>query len=67
MPPTAGKIEPIDAPTSVQRCGSTSLDEIVVWAALMDIDFGVHDPPELAERIGAMADRLQVASGPARS
>ncbi|GAA4342997.1 hypothetical protein ACFQY7_15420 [Actinomadura luteofluorescens] len=36
----------------------TSLDKIVVWAALMDIDFEVHDPPELAERIGAMAAPL---------
>ncbi|GGU01806.1 DNA-binding transcriptional regulator [Actinomadura citrea] len=66
MPPTVGTIEPVDARTCVLRCGANNLDEIVVWVALMDIDFEVHDPPELAERIGAMADRLRAASGTAR-
>jgi hypothetical protein len=28
----------------------------------MDIGFEVHDPPELVERIGVMADRLRAAS-----
>ena len=62
MPPTVGTVEPIDAETCVFLCGANNLDEIVVWVALMDIGFEVHDPPELAERIAVMADRLRAAS-----
>ncbi|MEQ4725612.1 WYL domain-containing protein [Nonomuraea sp. B19D2] len=63
MPPTTGTVEPVDAETCVLLCGANNLDEIVVWVALMDIGFEVHDPPELVERIGVMADRLRAASG----
>lgn len=62
MPPTVGTVEPVDAQTCVLLCGANNLDEIVVWVALMDIGFEVHDPPELVERIGVMADRLRAAS-----
>ncbi|WP_329522435.1 helix-turn-helix transcriptional regulator [Spirillospora sp. NBC_01491] len=62
MPPTVGAVEPVDAETCVLLCGANNLDEIVVWVALMDIGFEVHDPPELVERIAAMASRLHTAS-----
>ena len=58
----ARRVEPVDAQTCVLSCGANNLDEIVVWVALMDIGFEVHDPPELAERVGVMADRLRAAS-----
>ncbi|XVQ06572.1 helix-turn-helix transcriptional regulator [Spirillospora sp. CA-255316] len=62
MPPTVGTVEPVDAETCVLLCGTNNLDEIVVWVALMDIGFEVHDPPELVERIGVMAERLRAAT-----
>ncbi|GAA0960947.1 helix-turn-helix transcriptional regulator [Actinocorallia libanotica] len=62
MPPTRGAVEPVDARTCVLRCGSNDLDEIIVWVTLMDIGFEAHEPPELVERIGVMADRLRAAS-----
>ncbi|MEV4254517.1 WYL domain-containing protein [Spirillospora sp. NPDC049652] len=61
MPPTVATVEHVDAETCVLLCGANSLDEIIVWVALMDIGFEVHDPPELVERLGAMADRLRAA------
>ena len=61
MPPTMGTVEPVDARTCVLLCGANTLDEIVVWVALMDIGFEVREPPELAERVGVLADRLRTA------
>ncbi|GAB2899338.1 WYL domain-containing protein [Streptomyces mayteni] len=61
--PTVGTVEPVDAETCVLTCGANSLDEIVVWVALTDIGFEAHEPPELVERIGVLADRLRAASG----
>ncbi|GAA1669899.1 WYL domain-containing protein [Nonomuraea maheshkhaliensis] len=62
MPPTMGTVEPLDDRTCLLLCGANTLDEIVVWIALMDIGFEVRDPPELVERVGALADRLRAAS-----
>jgi hypothetical protein len=62
MPPTVGTVEPVDTETCVLLCGANNLDEIVVWVALMDIGFEVHDPPGLVERIAVMADRLRAGS-----
>ncbi|WP_433145383.1 helix-turn-helix transcriptional regulator [Actinomadura nitritigenes] len=62
MPPTMGTVEPVDADTCTLLCGANDLDEIVVWVALMDIGFEVHEPPELVERIAVLADRLRAAS-----
>ncbi|WP_051467834.1 helix-turn-helix transcriptional regulator [Actinomadura oligospora] len=62
MPPTVATVEPVDASTCVLLCGSNNLDEIVVYVALMDLAFEAHEPPELVERIAAMASRLQAAS-----
>ncbi|MEU8363362.1 transcriptional regulator [Nonomuraea sp. NPDC048882] len=62
MPPTMGTVEALDDRTCLLLCGANTLDEIVVWIALMDIGFEVRDPPELVERVGALADRLRAAS-----
>lgn len=62
MPPTMGTVEPLDDRTCLLLCGANTLDEIVVWIALMDIGFEVRDPPELVERVGVLADRLRAAS-----
>ncbi|GID16168.1 helix-turn-helix transcriptional regulator [Actinocatenispora rupis] len=63
MPPTVATVEPVDARNCVLLCGADRLDEIAVWVALMDVPFTVLDPPELADRIGALADRFHAAAG----
>jgi hypothetical protein len=42
--------------------GANDLDELAVWVALMDIDFEVHEPPELVDRIQALSTRLAAAA-----
>ncbi|WP_220449797.1 WYL domain-containing protein [Nonomuraea longispora] len=61
MPPTTGTIEPVDARTCTLSSGANDLDELAVWVALMDIDFEVHEPPELIDRIRALSTRLATA------
>jgi hypothetical protein len=41
--------------------GANDLDELAVWVALMGIDFEVHEPPELVDRIRALSTRLATA------
>ena len=56
--PTVGRIEPADDRSCILHTGSHSLDEIALYVALMDVGFDVLDPPELAERIRTLGDRL---------
>jgi predicted DNA-binding transcriptional regulator YafY len=56
--PTSGVIEPVDERTCVLHTGSNSLDEIALHVALIGCDFDVHEPPELADRVRLLADRL---------
>ncbi|MEV0621831.1 WYL domain-containing protein [Nonomuraea sp. NPDC050404] len=63
--PTNGTIEPIDERTCTLVCGSNSLDELALWVALIGAPFTAHDPPELAERMRALAVRLTDAAAPA--
>ena len=56
--PTVGRLEEAGEATCVLHTGSHSLDEIAIYVALMDVDFDVLDPPELAERIQTVARRL---------
>ncbi|MEU5878914.1 WYL domain-containing protein [Spirillospora sp. NPDC047279] len=65
LPPTMGTVEPVDERTCTLRCGANLLNELAVWVALMDIAFDVHEPPELVDRIQALADRLAEAATPA--
>ncbi|KAB8192006.1 WYL domain-containing protein [Nonomuraea phyllanthi] len=62
MPATTGTIEPIDERTCVLSSGANDLDELAVWVALMDVDFEVHEPPELVDRIRALSARLATAA-----
>ena len=62
LPPHAGTIEAIDD----QRCLFQTGDDDLAWLALriamLGVDFDVHEPPELAEHLQALADRLQRAA-----
>ncbi|MFI7697880.1 helix-turn-helix transcriptional regulator [Nonomuraea sp. NPDC049480] len=62
MPATMGTIEPIDERSCTLSTGANDLDELAVWVALLDIDFEVHEPPELVGRIRALSTRLAGAT-----
>jgi predicted DNA-binding transcriptional regulator YafY len=58
-----GTVEPIDDRTCEYRTGDDNLNWLTMRVAMLDVDFEVHEPPELIERLGAMADRLRQATG----
>ena len=55
--PTIGMVTPIDHTTCEVVCGSNSLDEVVLWFGLLDVDFAVHEPPELLDRLRTLSAR----------
>jgi predicted DNA-binding transcriptional regulator YafY len=57
LPPSAGLLEPIDEHTCLLDTGSDSLDMIVTFLGILGVDFEVVEPPELVDRLRAMADR----------
>lgn len=61
--PTIGIVTPIDDSACEVVCGSNSLDEVVLWFGLLDVDFEVHEPPELRDRLRTLAGRLTRAGG----
>ena len=62
LPPHGGTIEAIDD----QHCRYETGDDDLAWLALrlamLGVDFDVHEPPELAEHLSALANRLQRAA-----
>jgi hypothetical protein len=60
--PTIGVVTPVDSKTCDVVCGSNSLDEVVLWFGLLDVDFEVHEPPELRDRLRILSSRLASAS-----
>ena len=57
--PTASRVDPIDDTRCVLTAGSNSLDELAIYIALKGVDFEVLEPPELADHVGTLADRLR--------
>jgi hypothetical protein len=41
--------------------GSHSLEGITIHLSVLGVDFQVHEPPELIDYIGRLADRLRQA------
>jgi predicted DNA-binding transcriptional regulator YafY len=62
VPPTVGVIEPADDQSCFLTIGSDSLDAIAVRTGMLDYDFTVLGPPELASRLVTLAARLSAAS-----
>jgi predicted DNA-binding transcriptional regulator YafY len=62
VPPTVGMIERAGADRCVLVIGSDSLDAIAFHTAMLDCDFSVLAPPELASRLATMAARFSAAS-----
>ncbi|MFC4060035.1 helix-turn-helix transcriptional regulator [Planomonospora corallina] len=61
VPPTTGVLEADGEAACLLTTGADSLDLIAAHLALTGFDFDVLDPPELAERVRAMARRLERA------
>ena len=57
-----GTIEPVDERTCRYRTGDDDLGWLAIRIAMLDVDFDVHEPPELAERLRALADRFRGAT-----
>lgn len=58
-----GTIESIDAETCEYRTGDDDTRWLALRLLMLDVDFEVHEPPELIERIGALERRLAAAGG----
>jgi predicted DNA-binding transcriptional regulator YafY len=58
VPAHSGVIEPIDAHTCEYRTGDDDLRWLALRIAMLGVDFEVHNPPELAEHLRALAVRL---------
>ena len=63
LPPHAGTIEPIDDEHCLFQTGDDDLSWLALRLAMFGVDFDVHEPPELAEHLDALADRLRAAAG----
>lgn len=62
LPPRWGTIRAIDEHTCEYRAGDDDLRWLAMRIAMLGVDFEVHEPPELIERLGALASRLTRAT-----
>jgi predicted DNA-binding transcriptional regulator YafY len=62
IPPTVGVLEPAGTDSCILTVGSDSLDALAFHTALLDLDFTVLAPPELAGRLAELAARLTAAA-----
>ncbi|WP_030624577.1 helix-turn-helix transcriptional regulator [Streptomyces sclerotialus] len=60
--PMAGTLEAVDDRSCLLRTGAPNPDALVVHLAMTGFDFEVREPPELADRIREVRDRLSRAS-----
>jgi predicted DNA-binding transcriptional regulator YafY len=63
VPAYWGAIRPIDAHSCEYRTGDDDLGWLAMRIAMLGVDFEVHQPPELAEHLRALALRLERAAG----
>ena len=60
---TGSSVAAIDERTCELRTSDDSLDWLAVRVAMAGVDFEVHEPPELIERVRELAARLERATG----
>jgi predicted DNA-binding transcriptional regulator YafY len=58
MPAGWGTVTPLDEQTSEYRSGDDNLDWLALRVAMLGVEFEVHEPPELAEALRALSERL---------
>jgi predicted DNA-binding transcriptional regulator YafY len=63
VPPHWGTIEAIDAHRCEYRTGDDDLGWLAMRITMLGVDFDVHEPPELAEHLRGLADRLRRGAG----
>jgi predicted DNA-binding transcriptional regulator YafY len=63
VPAYWGTIEPLDASTCRFRTGDDDLDRLALRVAMLGVDFELHEPPELTQRLRALSSRLGRAAG----
>jgi predicted DNA-binding transcriptional regulator YafY len=54
-----GAVRPLDDRTCEYRTSDDDLDWLAVRVIMLRVDFELHEPPELAERLRALAARLE--------
>jgi predicted DNA-binding transcriptional regulator YafY len=62
VPRSVGTLEPIDEHRCLLRTGSDWLGGLAVYVANVGVDFEVLDPPEFADQVRALAERLARAT-----
>jgi predicted DNA-binding transcriptional regulator YafY len=65
FPAQWGTVEPIDSHSCEYRTGDDDLRWLALRIAMLDVEFVVHEPPELAEHLVGMAGRLRNAAAAA--
>jgi len=65
IPPSVGRLARIDAGHCLLEVGAPRHDVLACHLAMLDVDFTVEEPAELAEYMRAMARRLSTAAGKA--
>ncbi|MEU1762100.1 YafY family protein [Micromonospora sp. NPDC005223] len=61
--PAVGTVEPAGDSVCLLHTGADRLETIAVWLGLLDLDFTVEDPPELAALLRTIAARYLRAAG----
>ncbi|MDO3684733.1 YafY family protein [Micromonospora sp. C28ISP2-4] len=61
--PAIGTVEPAGDTACLLHTGADRLETIAVWIGLLDLDFTVEDPPELADLLRTLAARYLRATG----
>ena len=62
IPPSSGVLEAIDSGSCMLRAGSQSLEWLTIHLSLLNVDFEVHEPPELIDHIRRLTVRLSRAA-----
>ncbi|HEX6326966.1 MAG TPA: YafY family protein [Jiangellaceae bacterium] len=62
VPPPV-RIEPVDDSHCIMHAGSDTLDLAAIYIGMLDVEFDVIEPPELADRLRHLAARYLRAAG----
>jgi predicted DNA-binding transcriptional regulator YafY len=63
VPSYWGTVTPIDSASCEYRTGDDDLGWLALRIAMLGVDFELHEPPELAEHLRLLSDRLRRATG----